>query len=587
MPDIAEKDTEQLTLHSNFVSHFENIYGSEKVDDCINRLQVLVRKYRDDIENPNQGRGKWTEKDSILITYGDVLRDLNRPTECRLNILEEFLDRYVGDTVTSVHILPFFPSSSDGGFSVIDYKEVREDLGNWENIQELSEKYRMMCDMVINHASRYSDWFQNFKEKKEPGKNYFIDVDPDLDVSQVTRPRNSPLLTPVQTGNGNRCVWTTFSEDQVDLDFSNPDVLFEYLDIFLFYLSQDVQVVRLDAIAYLWKKIGTNCIHLPETHEVVKLFRTIVDEVAPHVTLVTETNVPHEENISYFGDGSDEAHMVYQFSLPPLLLHAILTENTQYLTDWAARLEGVQKGCYFMNFTASHDGIGVRPLEGLVPDEEFDYMIEAVYKREGFVSYKKNKDGSESPYELNITYFDAFSDPESDDDTMQVKRYLCSQAIMLSFKGVPGIYFHNLTATKNNTGEALSTGHKRAINRMQWEYEELVENLEDESTTTHQVMKKYEQMLEVRGEHPAFHPDAPQEIFDCGHELFVMKRTALDESEIIYAISNVTGESKKVNREALPLPTSRESFVDVLSGNRKAGNGSLSLEPFETVWLRA
>jgi sucrose phosphorylase len=442
-----------------------------------------------------------------------------------------------------------------------------------------------MADMVINHTSRYSNWFQNFKEKKEPGKNYFIDVDPDLDISQVTRPRNSPLLTPVQTNNGNRCVWTTFSEDQVDVDFSNPDVLFEYLDIFLFYLSQGVQVVRLDAIAYLWKKIGTNCIHLPETHEVVKLFRTLVDEVAPHVTLVTETNVPHEENISYFGDGDDEAHMVYQFSLPPLLLHAILTENTQYLTDWAAGLEGVPEGCYFMNFTASHDGIGVRPLEGLVPEEEFDYMIDAVYEREGFVSYRKNEDGSESPYELNITYFDAFSDPTSDDDTMQVKRYLCSQAIMLSLKGVPGIYFHNLTATKNNTDEAIATDQKRTINRMQWEFEELVEKLEDESTTTHYVMNKFEQMLDIRGEHPAFHPDAPQEIFNCGNDLFVIKRTALDESETILSISNATGKQLSVDRDELPLPASPESVTDLLSGDTKGRSGSISLEPFETVWL--
>ncbi|MDR8390308.1 sugar phosphorylase [Aliifodinibius sp. S!AR15-10] len=585
MADIAPKVTNQLELHTEFTEHFQKIYGPGKVDICIARLEKLIGKYAPDIPIPGGEEEKWTEKDSILITYGDVLRDLNRPAECRLDILEEFLEHYVKESVSAIHILPFFPSSSDAGFSVIDYKKVREDLGSWDNIKALSQDYRIMADMVINHTSRYSNWFQNFKEKKEPGKNYFIDVDPNLDISQVTRPRNSPLLTPVQTDNGNRCVWTTFSADQVDVDFSNPDVLFEYLDIFLFYLSQGIQIVRLDAIAYLWKKIGTNCIHLPETHEVVKLFRTLVDEVAPHVTLVTETNVPHEENISYFGDGDDEAHMVYQFSLPPLLLHAILTENTQYLTDWASRLEGVPKGCYFMNFTASHDGIGVRPLEGLVPEEEFEHMIDAVYEREGFVSYKKNKDGSESPYELNITYFDAFSDPGSGDDRMQIKRYLCSQAIMLSLKGVPGIYFHNLTATKNNTDEAIATDQKRTINRMQWEFEELVEKLEDETTTTHYVMNKFEQMLDIRGEHPAFHPDAPQEIFNCGNDLFVIKRTALDESETIFSISNATGKQLSVDRDELPLPASPESVTDLLSGDTKGRSGSISLEPFETVWL--
>ncbi|MDX1639962.1 MAG: alpha-amylase family glycosyl hydrolase, partial [Balneolaceae bacterium] len=447
-----------MDLQNDFAAHFRKIYGRNKVDECLNCTRELIQKYAPEIPDPKRTGDKWTEKDSILITYGDVLRDKNRPDEERLNILEEFLDQYVAGSVSSLHILPFFPSSSDAGFSVIDYKKVREDLGTWRNIRQLAKKYRLMADLVINHTSRYSDWFQNFKQLKQPGREYFISVDPDLDISSVTRPRNSPLLTPVQTDNGDRVVWTTFSEDQVDVDFRNPDVLFEYLDIFLFYLSQGIQIVRLDAIAYLWKKMGTPCIHLPETHEVVKLFRTLVDEVAPHVTLVTETNVPHKENVSYFGSGNDEAHMVYQFSLPPLLLHAILTENTQYLTEWASGLGDIPEGCYFMNFTASHDGIGVRPLEGLVPDEEFEYMIQAVYKREGFVSYKRNSDGSESPYELNITYFDAFSEPGADDDSAQVRRYLCSQAIMLALKGVPGIYFHNLTATRNNINEALSTG---------------------------------------------------------------------------------------------------------------------------------
>jgi len=122
-----------------------------------------------------------------------------------------------------------------------------------------------------------------------------------------------------------------------------------------------MRIARLDAVAFLWKELGTNCLHLPETHELVKLFRDVCEIVAPRAIILTETNVPHAENVSYFGQG-DEAHMVYQFSLPPLLLHAFITGNGQYLTHWASGLEPPPAGCTFFNFTASHDGVGVRPF---------------------------------------------------------------------------------------------------------------------------------------------------------------------------------------------------------------------------------
>lgn len=574
-----------MDIGKDFAHHFEVLYGEDRVEECLKRLRELIEKYEAEIHKHNGSWGGWTEKDSILITYGDVIKDLNRAKECRLAILKNFLDKYVSQSITSLHLLPFFPSSSDGGFSVIDYKKVREDLGDWSHIEELADSYRLMADLVINHTSWYNDWFQNFREGKEPGKDYFIEVDPTLDLSEVVRPRSSALLTPVKTSNGNKCVWTTFSEDQVDMDFSNPDVLFEFFDIFLFYLSKGIQVVRLDAIAYLWKELGTSCIHLPETHQVVKLFRTLVEEVAPHVTVVTETNVPHKENISYFGEG-DEAHMVYQFSLPPLLLHAILTENSEYFTDWASGIEGTRQGCYFLNFTASHDGIGVRPLEGLVPEDEFEHILRAVHKRGGFVSYKTNPDGSKSPYELNITYFDAFADLDNESDEMQVRRYLCSQAIMLAFKGIPGIYFHNLTATRNNVAEAISTGHKRAINRQQWEYDELVEALEDETTNSHKVMKRYKEMLHIRGEHASFHPDAGQKIFDCGNDLFVLKRTSLDGKESILSVSNITGKTVDLKSSELPLSPGNQGYPDLLSNEIRFDNGVLTLEPYESLWLK-
>lgn len=575
-------------LKKRFGAYFRHLYGNEQIDKCLDKLRELIDKYQSGIDKHHGNNTGWTEKDSILITYGDVVKDVDRITEPHLSLLDEFLETYIGDTISSVHLLPFFPSSSDAGFSVIDYKKVREDLGDWEDIERLGKHYKLMADLVINHTSRYSKWFRNYKKGQSPGKDYFIEVDPETDLSEVVRPRSTPLLTPVETNRGKKFVWTTFSPDQVDLDFSNPDVLFEFIDIFLFYLSKGIKIVRLDAIAYLWKKIGTKSIHRPQTHKIVKLFRELGDYLAPDVTLITETNVPHKENMSYFG-GGEEAHMIYQFSLPPLLLHAILTENADYLRKWSEGMSDTEKGCYFLNFTASHDGIGLRPLEGLVPRKEFNYMLDAARKRGGFVSYKKNKDGTEDPYELNITYFDAFSDLDNGDEELQIKRYICSQAIKFAFKGIPGIYFHNLTGTKNNIGEAIASGQKRVINRKQWEYRELVERLKNEETRTHRVMKRITDMLKVRGEHPAFDPDGDQRIVQTDSSVYALKRISPNREEVILSVNNVTRNEISMDTAELGLQDNgRDGFVNLLGDpepSTRGQNGKLNLKPFENVWL--
>jgi sucrose phosphorylase len=392
------------------------------------------------------------------------------------------------------------------------------------------------------------------------------------------------VLTPVHTEEGEKFVWTTFSDDQIDVNFSNPELLFRYIDIFLFYISNGLSLIRLDAVAYIWKELGTSCIHLPETHEIVKMMRTIVDHYAPETTLITETNVPHKENISYFGDG-DEAHMVYQFSLPPLLLHAILTENAEYLTNWAKSLKPLPKNCTYFNFTASHDGIGVRPLEGLVPDEEFHALVEGMKKRGGFVSEKQNSDGSLSPYELNITYFDAFSDYNGS-QSIQERRYICSQLIMLSLQGVPGIYFHNLTATRNNMRGVSITGRYRTINRRKWKYDELVDLLNDPDTNTYRIFNRYKDILMKRNEHPAFHPFGSQKVYEIGSDLFCILREDPANIERILVVANL--KNKKITKSLgdLDLPIEKHSkYDDVISGQTCIKRSELTLDACQVAWL--
>lgn len=528
--------------------HLTHLYGP-RAGEVQRRIGQHIAHFRSASEAAplasaeNQGAPTWSEKDQWVICYGDSIVNEGTPP---LAVLDTFLQRYLGDTISGVHVLPFFPWSSDDGFSVIHYREVNRELGEWAHIQNLARHYDLMADLVLNHVSRESLWFVDYLTGSLPGRDYFIEVDPDTDVSQVTRPRSSPLLVPISTRRGTRHVWATFSEDQIDLNFENPDVLLEFVGILLFYLQQGVRIIRLDAVAFLWKRLGTSCIHLPETHTVVRLLRAIVDEIAPGTLLITETNVPHAENISYFGlerlaEGApDEAHMVYQFALPPLLLHTLTRGEATTLQTWLNSLPVLPEQCTYLNFTASHDGIGVRPLEGLLPDHERDALLELMHRFGGFVSMRSNPDGSDTPYEINITWFEAMRGTRRGPDPWQIARFLCSQAIMLSLQGIPALYIHTLTGTLNDVEGVERSGRLRSINRRRWQLDELALLLESPSTPTHDVFHALHRLLEQRRQEPCFHPNAPQRVIDTPPELLAIERGPLRNGRRLLALYNVT-----------------------------------------------
>jgi len=560
---------------------FRRLYG-EGGDRCLDRLAMMVGRYGVGTD-PEPPALVWDQRDSILITYGDMIRSFR---EKPLVTLRRFLRKRLRGAFNTVHILPFFPYSSDDGFAVVDYREVNPELGTWEDVKAIAKDFHLMVDLVLNHVSSRGAWFQDYLNGIAPYRAFFREVDPEADLSAVVRPRALPLTRAVQTPYGEKLVWTTFSEDQIDLDFRNPDVLFEFLDILFFYISKGARIIRLDAIAYLWKKEGTSCIHLPETHEVVKLFRDVCELVAPHVIILTETNVPHAENVSYFGDG-DEAHMVYQFTLPPLLLHALTHGHTRYLTQWAAGLGSPPQGCCFLNFTASHDGIGVRPLEGIVPPSEIDSLVEGIRRRGGLVSAKKNPDGTESPYELNITYFDALAEPGKKKSDLHVLRFLCSQTVAMGLLGVPAVYFHSLVATRNDYGGVKRTGRARSINRRKYDHAFLETTLQDKTSLASRVLREYTRLLRIRARRRAFHPMGTQKILDLGEEVFAFQRISPEGSETVVSVSNFTPHTVSVS-----LNGSVEGFGhikewrDCIRGRHYNGTRRrVALHPYQTVWL--
>ena len=571
-----------LPQRNRLLQRLRFLYG-EEAERLLARVDALFGRYGVDLSGREDTPSRYDERSSVLITYGDsICAEGERP----LRTLRRFLHKHVRGTVSTVHLLPFFPYSSDDGFSVIDFRQVDPGLGQWEDISELGRTFELMFDLVLNHCSRRSEWFQDFVTGIAPARWYFLPMDPETDLSAVVRPRSSPLLTKTSTRDGPAWVWTTFSEDQIDLNWQNPDVLFEFLDILFLYLARGCRIFRLDAVAYLWKELGTSCLHLPQTHEVVKLLRDLLSWTVPEAMLLTETNVPHAENISYFGEG-DEAHMVYNFSLPPLLLHAFLREDGSLLKEWLGSLPALPPGQTFFNFTASHDGIGVRPLQGLVSDEELDWLVEQIRRRGGRVSMKSDSGGGQSPYELNITYRDALGDPG--DPRRGQQRFLCSQAVALALPGVPGVYIHSLFGTRNDEEGLEASGRNRSINRRKWREADLLEWLRDPNGGAW-IYRSYLKILTVRRQQRAFHPDGKMTLLETDAPLLGFLRVSPDGGETVLCLFNLAGKRKALGTGKLRRRAGiREELrlVDLVRGRTlPRGQKELRLEPFGFQWLQ-
>lgn len=559
--------------------HLSLLYG----DDCADiysRLEQLIAGYQPALSKDQSARQQdplWDESTVVLITYGDQIQDENVPA---LRSLRNFLlEHQLDQSINTVHLLPIFPYSSDDGFSVIDYREIRAGLGDWQDVKHLGQKFALAIDFVLNHCSRGSSWFAGYLNGERPFESFFIEVDPELDLAMVTRPRTTPLLTPVQTTRGERHVWSTFSSDQMDLNFASPELLLEMLDIFLFYIANGAKIIRLDAIGFLWKQIGTTCMHLPQTHEVVKLMRSVIDQIAPETILLTETNVPHQENISYFGQG-DEARAVYQFSLAPLLLDAYLREDASLLQTWLSDLEYPDEGMTFFNFTASHDGIGMRPLEGIVPPDRIDALANRVLELGGKVSWREKPDGSQSPYELNITYFSALRDTEENSAELHVRKFLASQAIMLALRGIPGVYFHSLVGTENDEAGVNRTGHNRSINRQKFSSAELRQRLASNHSKQRAVFEGYQKMLEIRCRQKAFHPEGAQAMLNIADpRVLGFQRTSPDGQQHVVVLANFSHQNVMI-----PLPSGVGDRLDLLSDERTNGS-TYQLDAYRVAWL--
>jgi sucrose phosphorylase len=567
-------------LRDRLHDHIRLLYPDQDTGALVEAC-IAAMRLDPETPTPESRRNLWSEADSVVITYGDTVTS---PDEHPLDSLAAFMRHRLRDTVSSVHILPFYPWTSDDGFAVSDYGVVHPELGDWDDIRQISQDFRVMGDCVINHCSASHQWFKNYQAGLAPGDGYFVEADPEKDLSAVARPRTSPLLRPVETKNGTRHVWCTFGHDQIDLDFANPELMLEIIRLFRHYLDRGVTAFRLDAVGYVWKEDGTSCLNLAGAHEVVRLIRTLVEHAAPDAWIITETNVPIFENLAYFGN-ANEAHLIYNFSLPPLLLHALCTGNSRHLRAWMMSMPPARDGTTYFNFLASHDGIGLRPVEGLLDDNERDAMVAAMQSFGGLVSWRTVAGGEQKPYEINIALWDACRGTVDGEDQWQLERFICAHAVMLALEGIPGIYIHSLLGTGNDLASVEKTGRSRSINRARWDRQTLESALDDPESSHAQAFARMSHLLAVRRLQPAFHPNATQFTLQLRDGLFAFWRQSRSRDQCIFCVNNLTPEPQRFALADLNLMRN-EQWYDLISDQAMPDVWSeLELSPYQCLWI--
>ncbi|MFQ5887271.1 MAG: alpha-amylase family glycosyl hydrolase [Candidatus Hydrothermarchaeales archaeon] len=574
------------------------LYGEDVAKTYMPKLERILKIYyahktpeiikNDKNVDPQE---RFTEKDIILITYGDLVHGKERsPLKTLAKTCYTHLEH-----INTLHILPFFPYSSDRGFSIIDFETVDPNLGTWDDIHDLEHHYQLMFDGVINHVSSKSSWFQEFLDGSPTYKDFFTtfsspdDLTPE-ERNKLFRPRTSDILTEFQTVNGPICVWTTFSKDQIDLNYKNPKVLMKVIEILLLYVRHGADIIRLDAITYLWDEPGTRGANLAQTHEIVKLFRDILDDVAPSVSIVTETNVPHKENTSYFGNGHDEAQMIYNFTLPPLVLYTFYKGDSTALSKWLKGLKKISNCTTFFNILDTHDGIGLLGVKNILKKSDIDFIIQRAKEYGGYISHKTGKAGIKEPYEINTTWYSALNlEGSGEDIAFQVKRFIASRSIALAIQGVPGIYLHGLIGTKNDVEAVRATKSKRAINRTVIDSELLHKTIHDPQSKLYHITNSLRKILEIRTKKRAFHPNGDQKVLMTSPAVFTVLRISPEGDQHILTLTSVTNRVCNIEVPISKLCTNEKEWYDLISGKElKTQNQRLSvtLQPYDVIWLQ-
>ena len=555
---------------------FNKIYKSE---NNINKFYIreiiyLINKYN---KNRKKEDLKINESTSLVICYGNSVTDGNKKS---LKVFNKFYKKYLKNNFDSVHFLPFYPSSSDSGFAVKDHYKIEPRLGSWKDVKIIAKNCNVMADLVINHSSARGLWFSNFLKNKSPGKDYFFTVDKNFNSKKVVRPREHRLLKKINLSNETKYLWRTFSPDQIDLNFKNPKVLIRFIKIIFNLINNGVRIFRLDAIAYLWKENGNTCINHTNTHNIIKFIRLVCNLLKTECIIITETNLPEKENLSYFGN-NDEANWIYNFSLAPILVYSLLFEDSNKITKWSKNFPIAKLNNNYLNFIASHDGIGMRPIEGILSTNTQKKFLSRLKKNGGEFSYRKVQGVKKKVYEANITLFNAFKCSDFDKSGIfGFERYMAAHTIMVSFDGIPAIYFNSMFGNSNDNSKYIISGNKRDLNRYRWNKDKIEDHLKDQNSKQNKYYKNMSNILDIKSKQKAFHPNAIRKTLKLGANFFGIKRVSTDNKQSIYCITNMTSKLQllKVNKNIF---YKRNLFNSKLTKK----SGKIQFDPFQTIWL--
>lgn len=426
------------------------------------------------------------KNEAMLITYADSMgRNLKE--------LNEVLDKHLQGVVGGVHLLPFYPSSGDRGFAPMDYTKVDPAFGDWAEIEEMSQKFYMMYDFMINHISQQSPYFQDFLEKKDESqykdlfiryKDFWPNGEPtevDVDLIYKRKPRAPYVEVTFKDGSKEK-VWCTFDEQQIDLDVTTETTKKFVKDNLTFLAEKGASIIRLDAFAYANKKIGTNCFFVePDIWEMLNLSKELVEPYG--VTVLPEIHEHYSIQLKI----ADQDYYVYDFALPMLVLHALYSGKVNRLAHWL-------EICPRKQFTTldTHDGIGVVDVKDLMTDEEAEMTRESLYSQGANVKKKYSSAAYNNLdiYQINCTYYSALGNDD--------QAYLLARAIQCFAPGIPQIYYVGLFAGENDIELLESTKEGRNINRHYYTKDEI------DAEVQRPVVQKLFELLKFRNSCPAF-----------------------------------------------------------------------------------
>ena len=570
-------------LKQNLIGILQDIYPeihSSVLNNFAQDLANLAQKNKS--SDGFRDRALWSENDVLLIAYPDNIISQTTPP---LQSLQKFLTEYFYDTISIVHILPFFSSTGDDGFSVQNYFEVDEKLGDWSDVGEFVKNSTLMADVVLNHCSVKNAWFIGYQNGDPMYEDFFCTVPEDFDISNIVRPRSSSLKQKFLINGEEREIWCTFSSDQADLNFKNPKVLRKLIEVIFWYIGMGVRIFRLDAVAFIWKNAGTTGLNAPQTHLIVRLLRILVEFVDRGLILITETNLPVHENLSYFGNGK-EAHWIYNFTLPPLSIFTLMFGDATHIRKWSMAMPPALPNTAYLNFLSSHDGIGLRPIEGVLTDQQLDRLVSELELNGSLFSWRNISQSEQKIYEANITLFDSLrrtpSDPTGE---FKIQRYLAANCIMLGFEGVPAFYLNAMFATGNDAEAVIKNRSNRAINRHKWSKTEIEKRLKSSHDIESLVLNSLKKLISIRKCQPAFHPNATQFTLQLESCFFGIWRQSIDRSQSIFAITNVTHLEQSLSLSHLNLVFS-DRWFDLISDHEIPNSGkALSFLPYQTYWI--